>query len=67
MPELVEGTNTMFFVEKKAVTADRWRYMTYGKIVVDYRPENTDPCRTRLKVGGVGSIIREIAVQLQWI
>ena len=52
MPELVEGTNTMFFVEKTAVTADRWRYMTYGKIVVDYRPENTDPCRTRLKVGG---------------
>ena len=26
--------------------------MTYGQIVVDYRPDRTDPYRTRLTVGG---------------
>ena len=52
MPDLVEGTNPIFFIEKTSVPADRWRDVTYGQIVVDYRLENTDPYRTRLKVGG---------------
>ena len=52
MPFLVEGTNTMFFIYKTAVPADRWRDVIYGRIVVDYRPEKTDPFRTRLTVGG---------------
>ena len=42
----------MFFIEKTAVPADRWRDVTYGQIVVDYRPEKTDTYRTRLTVGG---------------
>ena len=42
MPGLVEGTNTMFFIKKIAVPVDRCRDVTYGKIVVDYRPYNTD-------------------------
>ena len=53
MPGLVEGTNTMFSIDKTAFPADRWREVTYGQIVVDYRPENTDPYCTRLTAGGV--------------
>ena len=40
---MVEGTNTMLLIEKTAVPADRWGDVMYGKIVVDYRPKNTDP------------------------
>ena len=49
---MVEGTNTMLLIEKTAVPADRWGDVMYGKIVVDYRPKNTDPYWTRLTVGG---------------
>ena len=52
MPVLVKGNNTMFFFNKTYVPANMWRDVTYGKIVVDYIPENTDPYRTRLTVGG---------------
>ena len=51
MTGLVEVTNTMFFVNKKAVPVDRWREVTYGQIVVYYRPDKNDPYRTRLTVG----------------
>ena len=51
MPGLVEGTNTMFFIKKTAFPNDRWRDVTYGQIVVDYRPDKTDPYRNRLTVG----------------
>ena len=37
MPGLVERTNTMFFIDNKEVPVDRWRYVTYGRVVVDYR------------------------------
>ena len=32
--------------------ADRWRDVTYGCVVVNFRPEKEDPYRTRLTVGG---------------
>ena len=32
--------------------AKRWKYVTYGHVVVDYQPEKSDPYRTRLTVGG---------------
>ena len=51
IPGLVEGTNTMFFIKKTAVPANRWRYLTYGKIVVNYRPDKTNPYRNRHTVG----------------
>ena len=35
---LVEGTKTMFFIEKKDVPVDRWRDVKYERLVVDYRP-----------------------------
>ena len=52
MPGRVEGTDTLFFIRKTDVPAQRWRDITYGRIVVSYRPSKDDPNRTRLTVGG---------------
>ena len=52
MSGLVEGTNIMFFIEKKEVPVDRWRDVIYGRLFVDYRTEKSDPYRTRLTVVG---------------
>ena len=52
MPDLVEETNAMFFIDKTAVPDDMWRDVTYGKIVVDYSTDKTYPYFTRLTVGG---------------
>ena len=52
MPGQVTGTNTIIFINKKDVPADRWRDVTYGRVVVNFRPEKEDPYRTRLTVGG---------------
>ena len=51
MPGLADGTNTIFFIPQKDVPVDRWCDVTYGCIVVNYRPEKTDLYRTRLTVG----------------
>jgi len=42
----------MFFINKKQVPADRWKDVTYGRIVCDFRPNKSEPNRTRLMVGG---------------
>ena len=47
-----KGTNTIFFVAKKATPQDRFRDITYGKFVCDVRPQKAEPNRTRLTVGG---------------
>ena len=52
MPGQVEGTNTIFFIDKADIPTARWRDVTYGRVVVNYRPEKDDPYRTRLTVGG---------------
>ena len=52
MPGLAKGTNTILFIPKNDVPIDRWRDVTYGRIVVNYRPEKSDPYRSRLTVGG---------------
>ena len=52
MPGLAEGTNTIFFIPKRDVPINRWRDVTYGRIVVNYRPEKSDPYGSRLTVGG---------------
>jgi hypothetical protein len=46
----VKGTNTIFFIHKSKVP--KGRKVTYGRIVVDYRPHKADPNRARLTVGG---------------
>ena len=52
MPGLVEGTNTMFFIDKQYIPVDRWKDVTYGIVVVDYLPDKSNPYYTRLAVGG---------------
>ena len=48
----VEGTDTLFCINKKDIPAARWRDVTYGRIVVSFRPEKKDLNRVRLTVGG---------------
>ena len=43
IPVLVEGTNTILFINKTAVPVNRWKDVTYGRILVDYIPDKTDP------------------------
>ncbi|KAL7526224.1 hypothetical protein ACHAXR_001382 [Thalassiosira sp. AJA248-18] len=52
IPVVVEGTNTIVFIEKSQVPADRWKDVTYGRICANYCPEKDDPNRIRLTVGG---------------
>ena len=46
----VQGTNTIKFIPRTSVPPGR--KITYGRIVVDYRPTKKEPNRTRLTVGG---------------
>jgi len=46
----VKGTNTIKFIPKSLVP--QGRKVTYGRIVVDFRPNKSEPNRTRLTVGG---------------
>ena len=52
IPGVVDGTNTMIFIDKSQVPSDRWRDVTYGRICANFRPEKDDPNRIRLTVGG---------------
>ena len=52
MPGQVKGTNTIFFIDKENVPADRWKDVTYGRIFVIYQLEKDNPYRPRLTVGG---------------
>ena len=48
----VKVTNTIFFISKEDLPAAIWKDVTYGRIVVKYCPEKSDPNRFRLTVGG---------------
>ena len=48
----MKDTDIIFYIEKINIPADCWKDVTYGRIVVSYRPEKSDPNRTRLTVGG---------------
>ena len=52
IPGEVEGTNTITFIDKSHIPENRWRDVTYGRIVASFRPEKEDPNRIRLTVGG---------------
>ena len=52
MPGRVKGTNTIFFINKADILADWWKDVKYGRIVISYRPEKSEPNRTRLTVEG---------------
>ena len=47
-----EGTNNIYFIDKANILAERWKDNTYGRVVVAYCPEKSDPYQTRLTVGG---------------
>ena len=51
MPGRVERTDTIFFIDKQDIPNVRWQDVTYGRVVVNYRPKNQDPKITRLTVG----------------
>ena len=48
----VEGTNTIFFIHRHEIPADRFRDCTYARICANYRPEKEDPHRVRCTLGG---------------
>ena len=52
MPGKAKGTNTIYFIDKSDIPAERWKDVTYGHVIVAYCPEKSDPYRTRLTVGG---------------
>ena len=49
-PGLVEGTNTMCFIDNTDLPVDRWKGVMHGRVVVYYRPENSNPYCTQLTV-----------------
>lgn len=48
----IKGTNTMKFIPYENIPGSRRKDVTYGRIVVDFRPLKSDTNRTRLTVGG---------------
>jgi hypothetical protein len=50
---ITEGTNTVFYLNHDEIrNIPKDRTVTYARIVVDYRPQKTDPNRVRITVGG---------------
>ena len=47
-----EGTNTIYFIHKNDVLDNRWKDVTYRRIVCNVRPEKTKRDRLRLTLGG---------------
>jgi hypothetical protein len=48
----IKGTNTISFIDKSAVSEDRFKCVTYRKFVCNIQPEKAEKNRTRLVVGG---------------
>ena len=48
----IARTNTIFFVTKNDIPANRRRDITYGKFVCEYKPNKAEKERTRFTVGG---------------
>ena len=49
MQNRVEGTNTIFFVDKSKIPKNK--IVTYPRIVCDIRPSKPDPYRTKITAG----------------
>ena len=47
----IQETNTMFFITYNIIPQNRRKYVTYARIVVDYRPQKQEKERTRITVG----------------
>ena len=48
----IQGTNTIFFIHKHQVPADRRRDVTYAKFVCELKPNKKEIHQTRLTIGG---------------
>ncbi len=48
----IQGTNTIYFIHKHQVPADRWKDITYAKFVCELKPNKAEVHRKRLTVGG---------------
>ena len=49
---MASGTNTLFFRKYEDIPAERRKYVTYGRVVVDYGLQKEEPDCTRLTVAG---------------
>ena len=52
IPNRVDGTDTMFFINENKIPNNRRRDVTYRQIVCDVRERKAEKNRTRLTVGG---------------
>jgi hypothetical protein len=52
VPGVVDGTNTIFFIDYDQIPKDRRKDVTYTRICVNFCPEKEDPNRVRITVGG---------------
>ena len=52
MPGQNVGTNTIFFIRKSEIPPERWKDVSYTRIVCDVRPQKAEQNRTRLTYGG---------------
>ncbi len=48
----IQGTNTILFIHKHQVPADRWRDITYAKFVCELKSNKKEVHQTKLTVGG---------------
>ena len=51
IPGVSKGSNTIVFITRDEIPLDRLKNVTYGRICANYRPEKTDPNRSRLTIG----------------
>ena len=51
LPGIVEGNGTLNFIFKNEIPPDRFKDVTYARIVCNYRLEKKDPNRCRITVG----------------
>ena len=49
---IFEGTDTLNFIFKNGIPADKFKDVTYARIVCNYRPENKDLNQCRITVCG---------------
>ena len=52
IPGRNKGMNTIFFINKHEVPPDRWKDMTYARIVCNVSPQTEETNQTRLTTGG---------------
>jgi hypothetical protein len=48
----IQGTNTIFFIQKNQIPGDRWKDVTYAKFVCELKPNKKEIHQTRLTIGG---------------